>query len=87
MRGIYLQLKQCYSAHDYLIVHMIILTVHILTVKIILRQVRIFISIFYVLNLHITLKFFIETHCSAQTRTRMGCLRKSPRVELIPTVD
>jgi hypothetical protein len=25
--------------------------------------------------------------CSAQTRTRMGCLRKPPGVELIPTVD
>jgi hypothetical protein len=26
-------------------------------------------------------------YCSAQTRTRMGCLRKPPGVELIPTVD
>ncbi len=25
--------------------------------------------------------------CSTQTRTRMGCLRKSPGVDLIPTVD
>ncbi len=30
---------------------------------------------------------YMYSNCSAQTQTRMGCLRKSPEVELIPTVD
>jgi hypothetical protein len=38
-------------------------------------------------DIHVSVSDLCITRCSAQTQTRMGCLRKSPEVEPIPAVD